>query len=121
MSVPQSMDRVGNILLLLKTKKKKVAVHSVDTNSTPDKAALGMTASLTGCITMHIKEKKLLLKSSAKVTWVKQQSSLNCNRTLHVITKQKKTNKQQKHIFVHIVLYIYLAVAIMYTNIQHCI
>lgn len=54
MSVPQSMDRIGNILLLLKT-KKMVAVHNVDTNSTPDKASLGTTASLTGCITMHIK------------------------------------------------------------------
>ena len=39
MSVPQSMDRIGNILLHLKT-KKMVAVHSVDTSSTPDKAAL---------------------------------------------------------------------------------
>ena len=35
-----------------------------------------------------LKIKQLLLKSSAmmfsKVTWVKQQSSLKCNRTLHV-------------------------------------
>ena len=36
-------------------------------------------------------------------------------------TKQKQTDKQQKHIFVHIVLYVYLAVAIIYTNTQHCI
>ena len=40
-----------------------------------------------------LSKKKFLLKSSVKVTWVKQQSSLNCNRTLHVRTKQK-TNKQ---------------------------